>query len=59
LRADFPHIRDRIPEGTPGRSETTYEINHSKAEKVLGIKFTPLNVTLKDTVEDLLRAEGK
>ncbi|EXJ56426.1 hypothetical protein A1O7_06769 [Cladophialophora yegresii CBS 114405] len=59
LRADFPQIRDRIPEGTPGQSDPTYEINHSRAEKVLGIKFTPLNMTLKDTVEDLLAAEGK
>ncbi|OAL35898.1 hypothetical protein AYO20_04804 [Fonsecaea nubica] len=59
LRDDFPQIQDRIPRGTPGAREPAYQVNGSKAEKVLGIKYTPLKVTLKDTVEDLLNAEKK
>ncbi|KIX01368.1 uncharacterized protein Z518_09093 [Rhinocladiella mackenziei CBS 650.93] len=59
LRVDFPEILDRIPEGTPGLGLKTpmYEVNGSKARKVLGIEYTPLNTTLKDTVADLLMAE--
>ncbi|OAP57164.1 hypothetical protein AYL99_07902 [Fonsecaea erecta] len=57
LRDDCPHIRDRIPRGNPGKREPVYQLDGSKAEKVLGIKYTPLRVTLKDTVEDLCDAE--
>ncbi|KIX92847.1 uncharacterized protein Z520_11511 [Fonsecaea multimorphosa CBS 102226] len=57
LRHDFPQIQDRIPRGTPGKAEPVYQLDGSKAEKVLGIKYTPLRVTLKDTVKDLLDAE--
>ncbi|KIW22610.1 hypothetical protein, variant [Cladophialophora immunda] len=57
LRDDFPQIQDRIPRGTPGKREPVYQVDGSKAEKVLGIKYTPLSVTLKDTVNDLLDAE--
>lgn len=57
LRKDFPHLKDRIPEGSPGEREEVYQLDGSKAQRVLGITYTPLNVTLKDTVEDLLKAE--
>lgn len=61
LREDFPELHDRIPKGEPGAGKTwpIYHIDHSKAEKVLGLEFTPLNVTLKDTVVGLLEAEKK
>jgi len=59
LRKDFPQIRDRIPEGTPGQTPEIYAIDNSKVQRVLGLKLTPVNITLKDTVEDLLNAEKK
>lgn len=59
LRADFPQLHDRIPEGNPGKPEPTYAIDNSKVRNELEMKLTPLNVTLKDTVEDLLNAEKK
>ncbi|EXJ74587.1 uncharacterized protein A1O5_02883 [Cladophialophora psammophila CBS 110553] len=57
LRDDFPQIKERIPRGAPGAREPVYQLDGSKAEKVLGVKYTPISVTLKDTVEDLLNAE--
>ena len=57
LRKDFPQLKDRIPEGNPGHPPEIYAINNSKVKKVLGIELTPVKVTLKDTVEDLLNAE--
>ena len=57
LRKAFPQLKDRIPEGTPGHPPEIYAIDNSKVQKVLGIKLTPVDVTLTDTVEDLLNAE--
>ncbi|KAJ9615024.1 hypothetical protein H2200_001098 [Cladophialophora chaetospira] len=57
LRKEFPQIKDRIPEGTPGHPPEIYAIDNSKVKKVLGIKLTPVDVTLKDTVAGLLDAE--
>jgi NADPH-dependent methylglyoxal reductase len=57
LREEFPQLSDRIPKGNTGIPEETYAINHSKAEQLLGAKFTPLRKTLRDTVEGLLEAE--
>jgi len=61
LREDFPELHDRIPKGQTGAGKNwpLYHLDHSKAEKVLGLEFTPLNVTLKDTVADLLEAEKR
>ena len=59
LRRDFPQIKDRIPEGTPGHLEEVYAINNNKVQQILGIKFTPVEITMKDTVADLLAAERK
>lgn len=61
LRQDFPELKGRIPEGQPGAGKTwpIYHLDHSKAQKILGLEFTPLNVTLKDTVLDLVQAEKR
>lgn len=59
LRKDFPGLHDRIPEGDPGSGLTQplYQLDGSKAQKVLGIDYIPLEVTLKDTLAGLLDAE--
>ena len=57
LRKDFPELQDRIPKGTPGVTEPVYQLDGSKAQKILGVKYTPINVTMKDTVADLIEAE--
>lgn len=59
LRKDFPGLHDRIPEGNPGSGVTQpiYQLDGSKAQKVLGIEYIPLEVTLKDTLAGLLDAE--
>ncbi|EXJ77931.1 hypothetical protein A1O3_09090 [Capronia epimyces CBS 606.96] len=61
IREVLPEIQDRVPRGTPGAglTEPVYQVDGSKAQKVLGIQYTPLKVTLKDTVEDLLDAEKR
>jgi NADPH-dependent methylglyoxal reductase len=61
LREDLPAMADRIPKGTPGSGlkEATYQLDGSKAQQVLGIEYTPLNITLRDTVTDLLEAEKR
>ncbi|KAF6834338.1 NAD-dependent epimerase dehydratase [Colletotrichum plurivorum] len=59
IREEFPEVKGRIPEGRPGygKIEEVYDIESSKAEKVLGLKYTPLNVTLKNAVRQLLDVE--
>ena len=58
LRKAFHQLHDRIPAGpNPGVPVDTYAIDHTKSERVLGVKYTPLAVTLTDTAEDLLNAE--
>ncbi|KAI8282508.1 NADPH-dependent methylglyoxal reductase GRE2 [Colletotrichum sp. SAR 10_98] len=59
LREEVPELKSRVPEGRPGygQIEETYIIDTSKAEKVLGIKPTPLEVTLKESIHQMLAAE--
>ncbi|KAF4931856.1 NADPH-dependent methylglyoxal reductase GRE2 [Colletotrichum viniferum] len=59
LREEVPELKSRVPEGRPGygKIEETYTIDTSKAEKVLGIKPTPLEVTLKESIHQMLAAE--
>jgi nucleoside-diphosphate-sugar epimerase len=61
LRARMPELRDRIPEGTPGAGKTQelYALDGSKAEKVLGVKYTPLGQTVRDSFAEILEAEQK
>jgi nucleoside-diphosphate-sugar epimerase len=59
LRQEFPELQDRLPVGEPGsgRTQPMYKIDNSTAEEVLGIKHTPLEQTLKETMVQLLEAE--
>lgn len=52
--------KDRISQEEPGfqLDQDTYQLAESKACKMLDIGYTPLDVTLVDTVKDLLKAEN-
>ncbi|KAL6854480.1 NAD(P)-binding protein [Trichoderma novae-zelandiae] len=60
LRETLPQLKDRLPVGTPGAGKTQdiYQIDGGKAERILGIKYIPLEVTMKDSFEQLLAAEA-
>jgi NADPH-dependent methylglyoxal reductase len=61
LRKEMPELKDRVPEGSPGAGLTqdVYKIDGSKAEKILGLKYTPINVTIRDVFKQLLAAESR
>lgn len=59
LREALPELKSRIPQGTPGRWGESYKADGSKAEKVLGLKYTPLSVSMKDAFVQFLEAEKK
>ncbi|KAH8130829.1 hypothetical protein FP744_10001909 [Trichoderma asperellum] len=56
-REEFPELITRLPEGRPGWIEDAYGVDGSKAEKILGVKYLTLRVTLRDTFAQLLVAE--
>lgn len=57
VRKELPQLKSRLPRGTPGMPPEVYNIDGSKAERVLGIKYIPLNETLKDSFLQFLEAE--
>lgn len=61
VRQRFPEARNRVPKGRPGsgRAELVYTLDASKAKATLGLECTPLDVTLEDTVRQLLDAEKR
>lgn len=59
IRKNFPELKDRVPAGTPGAVPETYLPDGSKAIRELGLKYTPLEVTMKDMVQGLLDAEKR
>lgn len=59
IRKDFPELRERVPEGTPSVFQEAYEVDGSKAAEKLGVQYTPLEVTMRDTVKELLEAEKR
>jgi NADPH-dependent methylglyoxal reductase len=56
IREEIPEIKDRVPEGVKGAGlkEDIYQVDGSKAVGVLGLEYTPLNVTLRDLVRQLV-----
>lgn len=60
LRETLPQLRNRLPVGKPGAGKTQelYQLDGSKAEKILGIKYIPLEVTVKDSFEQFLLVEN-
>jgi nucleoside-diphosphate-sugar epimerase len=59
LNDGFPELKGRIPVGDKGATkvEDGYQLDASKAKKVLGVEFTSLRKTLINTVNGLLQAE--
>ena len=49
MRAEVPQLKDKLPVGTPGKIPETYNLDGSKAEKVLGIKYISLAQSMKDS----------
>jgi NADPH-dependent methylglyoxal reductase len=62
LLKELPELKGRVPVGTPGaglKEGLYYTVDGSKVTKVLGLKYTPLATTMKDTVVQLLDAEKR
>ncbi|KAF2091590.1 putative cinnamoyl-CoA reductase [Saccharata proteae CBS 121410] len=60
IRKNFPQLAERVPEGTPGAPLADFwRTDTGKAERELGIEFTPLEKTIVDTVNNLLELEGQ
>lgn len=63
VRESIPELRDRVPTGTPGagwkelEDGGVYSIDTSKAQRVLGVNYTPFSVSMKDSFLELLEAE--
>ncbi|KAH8547787.1 hypothetical protein BGW37DRAFT_509512 [Umbelopsis sp. PMI_123] len=52
LRAKFPERTEIIAEGHPGNYTSPAQIvNSSKAQKILGIEYTPIEQVIVDTIE--------
>ncbi|KAM0263930.1 hypothetical protein ACHAQJ_000965 [Trichoderma viride] len=62
-RRALPELHRRIDPGEPGSwkaaRETTYDVDGTKAERILGIKYRHLDDCLRDTYSQLLEVEGK
>ncbi|KAK6221430.1 hypothetical protein LQW54_001532 [Pestalotiopsis sp. IQ-011] len=56
-------LRGHVDPGTPGAGEaastTTYDVDGSKAETVLGLTYTALSTSVKDSLEQLLAIDKK
>lgn len=59
LRKEIPELAPRLPLGTPGKLPDVYDLDGSKAERVLGIKYIPLNETIRDSFLQFLEADGR
>ena len=59
IRKDFPQLQSQTPRGTPGAGliPNTFEVDDSKIKKELGMTFMPLEKSIHDMVEELLRIE--
>lgn len=64
IRKNVPEVRGRTPEGKPGSGlgMEVYGVDGSKAERVLGVKYTGLETCITDEAKgfvELERKEGK
>lgn len=58
IREKFPQLREATPKGDTGATPpSSYTIDTSKAAEQLGMKFTPLQETIVDTVASLLKLQ--
>ncbi|KAL4898827.1 hypothetical protein BDW74DRAFT_184355 [Aspergillus multicolor] len=61
LRANLPDIKGRVPIGTPGAGEVptdVYTVDTSKSQRILGLKYRPLEETVVDAARSLLKFEA-
>lgn len=60
-RAEIPELRSRLPVGNPGAGQTekVYQVDGSKAERILGIKYISLNESMRDSFAQFLEAEKR
>ncbi|KAG7292034.1 hypothetical protein NEMBOFW57_002065 [Staphylotrichum longicolle] len=56
-----PGASEPPPVGNPGagQSEKVYQVDGSKAERILGIKYIPLNESMRDSFAQFLEAEKR
>lgn len=65
VREELPEYAHRFPKGEPGagakqvEDDGVYAIDSSKAQEVLGLKYTPLAKSMKDSYLELFEAEKK
>lgn len=60
LRSEIPETQSRTPKGTQGANglpETAFKADASPAEKVLGLKWTPVKETFVELGRQLLEIE--
>ncbi|AEO67600.1 bda63eea-8b5b-4905-a7ea-84f304687337 [Thermothielavioides terrestris] len=57
VRREVPELRDRLPVGKPGKVPEMYELDGSKAERVLGIRYIPLERSMRDSFVQFVEAE--
>ncbi|KAB5585330.1 hypothetical protein GE09DRAFT_22480 [Coniochaeta sp. 2T2.1] len=57
LRKEVPELRERIPEGTPGKLPEVYGMDGSRAERVLGIKYRTLGETMRDAFAEYVKVK--
>ncbi|RAH68788.1 SDR family oxidoreductase [Aspergillus aculeatinus CBS 121060] len=61
LRANLLDIKGRVPIGNPGAGEVpsdVYTIDTSKSQRILGLKYRPLEEAIVDAARSLLKIEA-
>ncbi|RYP57802.1 hypothetical protein DL769_009265 [Monosporascus sp. CRB-8-3] len=63
-REGCPEITDRIPVGEPGTGkeralEHIYQVDGTKSVRVLGVKYRPLEETVKDSIHEFSEVEQR
>lgn len=59
LREQLPELDSHLPRGNPGQPEPAYDVDGSKAKQILGLEYTPLSKTMKDSFVQLLEAHER
>lgn len=60
IRADYPQLRDKVPEGKPGEPlPSMYVVSNKKIKKDLGMEFRPLKEIVHASVDSLLKSKER
>jgi NADPH-dependent methylglyoxal reductase len=57
VRREMPELCSRIPAGNVGYEEPVWQVDSSKAVEVLGLKYAPMETTMRDAFQELVKAE--